>query len=84
VLEHAKFPKGARAPAPLSPAGDVLARDAALARLRATAATFERAAGLATAATVIHPVFGRLTLADYVLVNARHVTHHEAQLAPRA
>jgi hypothetical protein len=85
VLRGGAFPRGAPAPRELRPATDPhSARADALARMRRSADTYvtatrrEHEAGHVRRLT--HPYFGRMALADALLVSARHVEHHTRQL----
>ncbi len=83
VLRTGKFPKGAKAPAILQPTASPGDRDVLLGRLRSEGEAFRKTALDLTGhgqGSVVHPVFGRLAVPDYVLVLARHTQHHTAQL----
>lgn len=86
VLRSGKFPSGFKTSKPFIPASVPAPLDATCARLTGAAATFadEHAARARTGAeTLVHPVFGTLTLAEYVRFNAAHARHHMGQLSPR-
>ncbi len=83
ILDTGRFPKGAKAPASLQPAAFPGDREVLLGRLRTQAEAFRRTALELTGhgqSHVVHPVFGKLPVSDYVLLCARHTAHHTAQI----
>lgn len=84
LLRGAPFPKGARAPKETRPAVSNPDQAAAIAAFRVRAAAFEAAASAAQKANrgqkLTHAYFGRASLTNSVLLCARHVEHHLAQL----
>jgi hypothetical protein len=83
VIRTGKFPKGAKAPASLMPAASPGDRDVLIGRLRTESEAFRRTALEHSGhgeGTLDHPVFGRLSVPDYVMVLARHTTHHAKQI----
>lgn len=90
LLGGARFPRGAIAPRETRPSGGTADRAAAVARFRERAATFERAIAEARRerpdGRLTHAYFGSSSYEDALLLSARHVQHHRAQLpgaAPR-
>lgn len=80
ILKGRGFPKGAVAPRETRPTGTA-GRDESLALLRRRAEELDRAARSARPGqTITHAYFGAANLADGVLLCARHVEHHAAQL----
>lgn len=84
MLFHRTFPRGARAPREVRPAGDGLPRHQALAELRVLAEEFEQEATRARAAGrrhVTHPYFGNIDITRGMRFAAVHVEHHTRQIA---
>jgi len=83
VLRTGKFPRGAKAPAALKPAASPGDRDVLIGRLRNEGEAFRKTALDLTGhgqGTLVHPVFGRMPVPDYVLVLAHHTAHHAKQI----
>lgn len=81
LLAGAAFPKGARAPREVRPAEVSGGRDEHIERFRKRATEFAIAAGKAASGTKLtHAYFGQSTVAQGVLLCARHIDHHRAQL----
>lgn len=80
ILSGRPFPKGARAPRETRP-GAVLDRGESVALFRNRASEFEEAARSAGPnGKLTHAYFGSSSVADGVLLCARHVQHHALQL----
>lgn len=88
ILRGKGFPGGARSPRELRPESDPGVREEALASFREKAERFEAAAEQArrenAGARISHAYFGVFSVADGVLLCARHVEHHTAQLQAAA
>ncbi len=64
----------------LNPVNVPASPDAAAERLKQAAANFENAVSTASAASINHPLFGKVGLAEYVQFQGYHTRHHQAQL----
>lgn len=82
VLRRGRFIPGSRTSAALRPGASPAAPTELLGRLRAAAEAFEADVGSLGVATIDHPFFGRLPLADLVRLQEIHARHHRGQLAP--
>ncbi len=84
VLKKGRFGRPAKTPKPFEPAASPALPEIVTARLQAAAAALEedieRVAGSGQA-TLDHPFFGKIPLADYLQFQAIHTRHHHAQLA---
>ncbi|MCM2316240.1 MAG: DinB family protein [Thermoanaerobaculia bacterium] len=84
LLAGGAFPKGAVAPRETRPGG-VLDRPESIALFRRRAAELDEAARNAkTGQKITHAYFGPATVARGVLLCARHIQHHAAQLVHQA
>jgi hypothetical protein len=83
ILRGGPFPEAARAPREIRPSERGLERGEALDAFRQRRARFEAAAEKARAEAdrLTHAYFGRSTVARGVLLCARHIQHHQKQLA---
>jgi hypothetical protein len=84
ILRGGWFPAGARAPREIRPAQAAPDRDAAIATLRERAKRLEDKAISVQAAggtKLAHAYFGHAALPQSLLLVARHVEHHQRQLA---
>jgi hypothetical protein len=83
ILSGKGFPSGAVAPRETRP-GEGADREASIELFRSRASEFEEAARVAPPERVLtHAYFGRASVGDGVLLCARHIQHHAAQLARR-
>ena len=85
VLRSGCFPRGGKSPRGFEPSAGGVAQADAPRRLAASLEVFERTVAHHArdhSAAFEHPVFGRLSYADYVRFNALHAAHHERQLRP--
>jgi hypothetical protein len=84
VLRRGAFIPGSKTPKMLEPSASPARPEELLARLRAAANAFEADAAVNTSAsaTLDHPFFGRLPLADFVRFQEIHTRHHHGQVAP--
>jgi hypothetical protein len=84
LMRGGAFPRGARAPREARPHGDTGPADSLIARLELLNRELISELGAALTSRprlrLLHPYFGRLSVADMVYVSARHIQHHEAQL----
>jgi hypothetical protein len=84
ILKGKGFPKGARAPREVRPATPSISKEEAIDRLRKRAKEFDAAIVKAQAGKerlrLTHAYFGRLSLPDAVVLCARHIEHHTAQM----
>ena len=83
LLRGGAFPRNARAPREIRPATANPDQRQAVADFRARAARFDAAATEADArgAELTHAYFGHAPVAEGALLCARHVQHHQKQLA---
>ncbi|HEX2059479.1 MAG TPA: DinB family protein [Thermoanaerobaculia bacterium] len=85
LLRGGAFPKRARAPRELRPGPPSGTQAEVIAKFRARAAEFEAAADEAQkrprGGVLTHAYFGRSNVATGVLLCARHMQHHQRQLA---
>lgn len=85
LLRGGAFPKGARAPREARPTTANPDQRAAIATLRERASQFEAQAVAAITSgrrvRLTHAYFGRSAVPEAVLLCARHLQHHEKQLA---
>lgn len=88
LLRGGRFPQGAPAPREIRPADAPADQTSAVALFRQRAAEFEqvveRARERKPPAQVTHAYFGVSPLPDGVLLCARHIEHHRAQIASLA
>jgi len=82
VLRRGAFIPGSKTPKMLEPGESPAPPEALLARLRSAANAFETDAAGNRSATIDHPFFGRLSIADYVRFQEIHTRHHHAQVVP--
>lgn len=84
ILRGAGFPAGARAPREIRPVDALADRASLLASFRDRAARFDAEIrlvhGKRPRAKLTHAYFGSAPLADAVILCARHIEHHRAQL----
>lgn len=80
VLKTGRFARPVKTFKSLTPEHPPATPDEAAARLLATLDAFEAAVRAMPADTVRHPAFGTISAADYVLFQAHHTRHHQAQL----
>lgn len=84
LLRGVPFPAGARAPRETRPVLITTDQAAAIDRFRDRAARFQAAANEARSegnrVRLTHAYFGRSSVADALVLCARHVQHHERQL----
>jgi hypothetical protein len=81
LLRGGRFPDGIRAPREIRPGDAPADKPEGLALFRERAESFVRAARAAPAAKrLTHPFFGIGSVAEGVLLCARHIRHHHAQL----
>ena len=83
VLKRGRFGPGNKTPEPFEPAESTAAPDTLIARLEAAVGAFETdfvAAARTGRATIDHPFFGKVPLADYARLQAIHTEHHRQQL----
>ena len=83
MLRSGRFPDGVKAPREIRPTGPSAPRAEALARLRAAAASIDRAYATdpkAARRRLHHPYFGALRPADLFGVLTLHARHHRRQL----
>lgn len=79
LLRRNLFPSGARAPRETRPSALPESRDAAIERLTALAVESQRVL-LGGSASLRHPYFGRITGAEAMHIQTRHLDHHRAQV----
>jgi len=84
VLRSGRFIRGSRSPKVMQPTGSPVPSDVMLNRMQAAAQAFEKYAASAQAATIDHPFFGRLLVADFVRLQEIHTQHHRQQLPANA
>ena len=86
LMRGGAFPKGARAPRETRPVVTDPDQGAAIARFKDRVARFGVSATFAMntrpGARLTHPYFGQSKIPNAVLLSARHVQHHRAQLGP--
>ena len=84
ILRGRPFPKGARAPRETRPALSTTDQTAAVDKMREKSAEFDRQLAAIHASgrrvQLTHAYFGRASLRHAVIVCARHIQHHRAQL----
>ena len=87
VLKRGRFNRPAKTPKPFQPGASPALPEALTARLRAAATAFEEdvetTAGSGQA-TLDHPFFGKLQLAEYLRLQVIHTHHHRQQLTTTA
>ena len=85
ILRKGAFPKGARAPREIRPANPNPDQTAAISTFQERSARFHSVAvekhQTAPRTMMSHAYFGRGSIAEGVLLAARHIQHHEQQLA---
>jgi hypothetical protein len=83
LMAGGPFPANAKAPRETRPTTPFLNRADALEAVEARAASLDREARKAgdLGAMLTHPYFGKSTVAHGVLLAARHVQHHTAQIS---
>lgn len=84
ILRGGWFPNGARAPREIRPAQPAADKDAAIAAFRERAKRFDLAAVAAQAkggVKISHAYFGKAGVPEAMLLCARHIEHHQRQLA---
>jgi DinB family protein len=87
VLKRGRFKPNGRAPAMFQPSSSPDGPVDLLSRLETAVRTFEdevRAANQSGRATLDHPFFGTMPVADYLRLQAIHARHHRAQLPDAA
>jgi hypothetical protein len=82
VLRRGAFIPGSKTPKMLQPSDSPAGPEALLARLRSAANDFESDAKTSPSATIDHPIFGRLSLVDFVRFQEIHTRHHQRQVTP--
>ena len=80
ILRGEGFPSGARAPRETRPSPPTLDQHAAIARFRDLGALVEEKAATSDRKKLTHAYFGSASICDSMLLCARHIDHHRAQL----
>ena len=82
ILRDGAFPKGARAPRETRPQMPEHGQAEAIARFRERATRFSETASdpRHARARLTHAYFGRASVTNTILLCARHIEHHRAQL----
>ena len=80
ILRGEGFPSGARAPRETRPSSPALDQHAAIARFRDLGTLVEQKAAQSDRKKLTHAYFGSASICDSMLLCARHIDHHRAQL----
>lgn len=84
VLKRGSFIPGSKSPKVFRPAISPPQKAPLLGRLQIAAKAFETDAGALASDAIEHPIFGRLSLADFVRLQEIHTRHHRNQVLPPA